>query len=314
MNITWADAGKGPVDLTLANVHHLAVEAGFVFDVDATQPLSKRANLQSKQDAKCKTHFPSLDNQIPFSHFLVGNVFILIPPSLFIFLSPAELFDRFNVNSLTAFKQKFFTYQLDPHINKDTSSSRPVWTSKELLNKNTGAGTDHYIGQLLHGKPHGPGILLSQGTTSHYIYIGSFEDGLQNGFGIILTPRGESFHGCFKDGETYGPGTYTFPTPQSKQNIVKRHRVRFDGMHLGRPFGKGVVVWSDGDRECGEFDGMKLKRHVSLEDCQGVLLVAAQNAEMAKRVASETEDDLKRWELWEGKAEILLAKARGQSR
>lgn len=48
MNITWSDAGKGPVDLTLANVQHLAIEAGFVFDVDEAQPLNKRANLQSK--------------------------------------------------------------------------------------------------------------------------------------------------------------------------------------------------------------------------------------------------------------------------
>jgi len=166
---------------------------------------------------------------------------------------------------------------------------------------------------LLYGKPHGPGILLSQGKTSHYIYIGSFVDGLQNGYGIILTPRGESFHGCFKDGETYGPGSYIFPRPQQEQNITKRHRVRFDGMHSGRPFGNGVVVWSDGDRESGEFDGMELKRHVSLEDCQGVLLVAAQNAEMAKRAAAETEDELKRRELWEGKAEVLIAKARGHS-
>jgi len=48
MEITWADSGKGPVDLTLANVQHLAIKAGFVFDVDGAQPFSKRANLQSK--------------------------------------------------------------------------------------------------------------------------------------------------------------------------------------------------------------------------------------------------------------------------
>ncbi|KAG7675139.1 hypothetical protein Ndes2437A_g00334 [Nannochloris sp. 'desiccata'] len=102
MNITWSDAGKGPVDLTLANVQHLAIEAGFVFDVDEAQPLNKRANLQ-------------------------------------------KLFDRFNVNSLTAFRHKFFTYELNPQTNKETSSSRPVWTSKELLNKNTNIGTDCFI-------------------------------------------------------------------------------------------------------------------------------------------------------------------------
>ena len=48
MNITWADSGKGPVPLGLAAVQHLAIDAGFVFAVDESQPLSKCANLQSK--------------------------------------------------------------------------------------------------------------------------------------------------------------------------------------------------------------------------------------------------------------------------
>ena len=48
MDITWQDSGKGPIDLPLASVHHLAIQAGFVFDIDDSQPLSKRANLQSK--------------------------------------------------------------------------------------------------------------------------------------------------------------------------------------------------------------------------------------------------------------------------
>lgn len=178
------------------------------------------------------------------------------------------------------------------------------------------------------------------------MYIGSFDNGKQNGYGIILTPRGESFHGMFKDGETYGPGSYTFPRPQEqKQNDcsslshpedgkelrnnksaatvanekkeVKRHRVRYDGMHLGRPFGKGVYVWSDGDDQkwvsCGEFDGMELKKSVSLDELHGVLLAASQNAEMAKRVASEVEDELKRHGLWEGYGEMLVAKGKGQT-
>jgi hypothetical protein len=79
-------------------------------------------------------------------------------------------------------------------------------------------------------------------------------------------------------------------------------------MHSSRPFGKGVVVWSDGERESGEFDGMELKRRLSFEECRGVLLVAEQNAEMAKRVATEVEDELKKQGLWEGHAEVLLAK------
>lgn len=216
-----------------------------------------------------------------------------------------------------------------------------MWSSLDLPNKKA-SGVDHYIGQLLHDKPHGPGILLTNGATFPYVYIGSFENGFQNGYGIILTPRGESFQGFYKDGETYGPGSYTFPRPLQEPQIdqdrisdsdkiqsdyeidknnttacsnniptIKRHRVRFDGMNSGRPLGKGVVVWSDGTRESGEFDGMELKRHVSMEACQGVLLVAAQNAEMAKRVAAETEDELRRRGFWEGQADMLIAKGKG---
>jgi hypothetical protein len=46
-SITWDDSGKG-YEITLADAQHLAIEAGFVFAVDESQPLSKRANLQSK--------------------------------------------------------------------------------------------------------------------------------------------------------------------------------------------------------------------------------------------------------------------------
>lgn len=49
MTVTWGDSGKGPVEITLLDAQHLAVEAGFVFTVDETAPLSKRANLQSKR-------------------------------------------------------------------------------------------------------------------------------------------------------------------------------------------------------------------------------------------------------------------------
>ena len=47
MEVNWEDSGKGPVDLTLAQAQHLAVQGGFVFNADFAQPISKRANLQS---------------------------------------------------------------------------------------------------------------------------------------------------------------------------------------------------------------------------------------------------------------------------
>jgi len=46
MAITWNVSGQGPVDLTLADAQHLAIEAGFIFPGTEGAPPSKRANLQ----------------------------------------------------------------------------------------------------------------------------------------------------------------------------------------------------------------------------------------------------------------------------
>ena len=46
--VTWEASGRGPVDLSLQDAHQLAVLGGFVFTDDATVPLNKRANLQSR--------------------------------------------------------------------------------------------------------------------------------------------------------------------------------------------------------------------------------------------------------------------------
>ena len=198
------------------------------------------------------------------------------------------MFDHFGVNSLTAFKQKFFAYELDPtsssSAKKNSSRSKTVWGTQQR-------GTELYIGQLVNGKRHGPGFLLSQGSsTAPFVYLGQFQEGLRNGYGAITSPRGETFQGFFKDDFLWGPGCFTFPRPDSLEAQKQRHRVRFDGMHNGRPCGKGVLVWSDGERQYGEFDGMALILSKNAEGCEGVVLMAQKNAELAKRVAAETED------------------------
>ena len=93
------------------------------------------------------------------------------------------MFDHFGVNSLTAFRQKFSTYQLNPSTKDNAAFSRPVWGSQQRNN-------EQYIGQIVQGKRHGPGVLLCEGSSAPYVYIGSFSNGLRNGYVIILSPRG----------------------------------------------------------------------------------------------------------------------------
>lgn len=292
MEITWEDSGKGPINLTLAQAQHLAVQGGFVFNADSAQPISKRANLQSKLYFEPISHYLHHDygpsNKKTPSRTLTSSQ------------NFAEMFDHFGVNSLTAFRQKFSTYELNPTV-KDKTSSKPVWGSQQR-------GSEQYVGQLVDGQRHGPGVLLCEGSSAPYVYIGSFSNGLRNGYGIILSPRGETFQGFLKDDIMWGPGSYTWARPGGESTANVRHRVRFDGMHNGRPCGKGILVWSDGERQSGEFDGVKLVREIELESCEGVVLVAHENAEMAKRVAAETEEELRRHDVWD---ESMVQRGRG---
>lgn len=216
------------------------------------------------------------------------------------------MFEHFKVNSLSSFKCKFFAYSLDPSAAKPSTAPRAQW-KKALVESGT---EDQFIGQLLGSKRHGQGILLTRGSTAPMVYIGCFQDGLRNGYGAIVTPRGETFHGFFRDDIMWGPGAYTFPTPnassQSEQKLM-RHRVRFDGMFNGQPSGRGVMTWSDGAREFGEYNGYELQQKLDFQGCEGVVMVAQQNAEMAKRVAAEVVQELRRLGLWDEQAEDLLA-------
>lgn len=222
------------------------------------------------------------------------------------------MFDHFDVTSLSAFRTKFSMYRLDPSdkhpISKATKTGMQWGSSHD--------GPKSFYGCMLGSRFHGQGVLLQTAKSAQTVYIGHFEAGLRNGHGVVLTSRGETFHGYFKDDLMWGPGTYTFPWPAPKDgNIVQlpRHRVRFDGMFNGRPAGKGRLVWSDGAVELGEFDGMHLVQPLAADDCSGVLLVAESNAEMAKRSMAEVEAELRSRGLWEDQAAASLAAATDRS-
>ena len=67
------------------------------------------------------------------------------------------------------------------------------------------------------------------------------------------------------------------------------------------------MTWSDGAREFGEYNGYELQQKLDFQGCEGVVMVAQQNAEMAKRVAAEVVQELRRLGLWDEQAEDLLA-------
>jgi len=173
------------------------------------------------------------------------------------------------------------------------------------------------------------GVLRQKGALADIVRVGRFEifshlndhDHLHNysqnqqqGYGAIYTPRGEMFHGFFKDGAMWGPGVYVFPVAgapsQSNEHERNKRRVRFQGMHNGKPKGLGCMTWSDGSEEWGLFDGYELLRECDESECQGVVLVAEENAEFAKRVVSEILDELQygtdHKENWEAYGGILL--------
>jgi hypothetical protein len=77
------------------------------------------------------------------------------------------MFERFGVNSLSAFRHKFWAYQLDPAVGGSRtnppasalpspptiSGSRSRWQVQQL-------GEEMYVGEILDGRRHGCGILL----------------------------------------------------------------------------------------------------------------------------------------------------------
>jgi hypothetical protein len=263
--IEWTDSGKGPLteplgrDLTLDDARHLAVQAGFVYSSsDENRPLEKRANLQA-------------------------------------------MFDLFGVNSLTSFRQKFYNSPLNPNrsVSKRLESNESEKWTKIVKNSSGGANDEMYVGQIQRQRPHGQGILVSRGKYSGIEYVGTFRNGLKHGFGMITTPRGEAFYGHFKEDIMWGPGSYIYPNGAPNESGGPRVRIRFDGMMNGKPCGKGVMTWSDGTKEIGLFDGNDCHiSNLSWDDCRGVLLVAEENANLAKRIAAEVLDEARKQNLW----------------
>lgn len=73
------------------------------------------------------------------------------------------------------------------------------------------------------------------------------------------------------------------------------------------PHGLGSMTWSDGKVELGRFMGADMVAAASMDECQGVLLVAEQHAEFAKRVIAEAVEDIRsHGNIWKSYNEEIL--------
>ncbi|PRW59380.1 F-box domain [Chlorella sorokiniana] len=229
------------------------------------------------------------------------------------------MFEHFGVNSLSAFRHKFRHYQLRPHGSGSGAAAKGSTSAAEgpaPLLGGPGSGNSRnrwqvqqreggtYVGELLDGRPHGGGILLSKAGGGWVLHMGRWSEGKRNGPGVVVTSRGEEMQGFFLDDTVWGPAEYRFvPMPggsssahgsssdagSSNSDGQPPHRLAYAGMMNGRPQGRGCMTWSDGTREMGQFDGTNCYLRMSQDEVAGVLLVAADNASEARIAAAEVQ-------------------------
>ena len=191
------------------------------------------------------------------------------------------------------------------------------------------------------------GVLLSSSSNEQAVlYVGQFLEGQRSGFGWVVTPRGEGFRGHFLEGVMWGPGVYRFAPPPTyraadgggegggapasgaaadmegpavgagQEGSGERQpaaagpaasRLIYRGFLNGRPAGRGVLTWSDGRQEAGQFDGTNCYEALEAAWLQGVVLVAEDNAQQADSIARDVQQALREHGLWEQAAPLFAA-------
>ncbi|GAB4823894.1 hypothetical protein N2152v2_010940 [Parachlorella kessleri] len=117
--------------------------------------------------------------------------------------------------------------------------------------------------------------------------------------GSILTSKGEKYQGPFDQNFMWGPGCYTFPP--GNEGLSK-----FEGMFNGRPQGKGILTYTDGHEESGEWDVTMCCWHLDSGDdsCAAVLEMAHVNAQEARDLCRAIKLELQQQRLWEQALEL----------
>ena len=107
---------------------------------------------------------------------------------------------------------------------------------------------DYYFGDWENGIPNGFGIIVFNGMKS---YEGEFKDGQKCGQGIEVFPDGDYYKGEFINGYREGKGKYNFVGGSYYNGDMKNSK--FDG--------EGVFSWNNGQIYNGGFNNGKMNGH-----------------------------------------------------
>jgi len=114
---------------------------------------------------------------------------------------------------------------------------------------------NRYDGDFKEGAPHGDGVMeyATQDT-----YIGGWDRGFRHGKGVLQLKNGDRYEGGFYSGFFFGRGRYTYADGGYYEGDFLRRKGGYAHGGTfpdpdGKKNGKGVRVWSSGDRYEGEW-------------------------------------------------------------
>ena len=121
-----------------------------------------------------------------------------------------------------------------------------VWEKGNMMGQ--GELTDHhgnvYTGDIKEGRPHGHGTKRMGRFEESNFYIGAWEKGTKNGYGV-MEENGEKYLGLWKDDVRHGPGC-----------VVNVDGIFYQGNFVNNKLtGTGIMVFGDGAKYEGEFSG-----------------------------------------------------------
>jgi hypothetical protein len=287
--VSWDDSGRGAAPgLTLEDARGLALAAGFAFPSSEGLPPARRANLGAMFDAVGVTNLSAFRERFARCALAPGGVRGAA-------VAAAGSGPPTNPSLALA---------SNPDATTTTTAPPRAWVA--CLGADLSSG-EHYAGGEARGARDGVGVLLSHNAAGRAeLYVGAFERGQRAGLSVVATPRGEGYAGGFLEGLMYGPGEYLFAPPppeagaagaagaggqgqngDANAGATKRvWRVAHRGLFNGRPAGRGVLEYSDGSTQCGDWDGAALAGPADAGACAAAAALGAARAREARAAAA----------------------------
>ncbi len=105
-----------------------------------------------------------------------------------------------------------------------------------------------YTGETQNGLPHGMGTLIYRKGMAGKQYVGHFQNGEINGWGVLDFSNGNQFEGEFREGDLHGHGTCKWSSGA----------VYTGNLQNGKKDGQGTYTWLNGDTYEGEWVNDKM--------------------------------------------------------